>query len=93
MTLRRLALILYLALFAGIGAAAAMFFLDAHKEYVRLGAIQAEDRARLAQAEERLREQEVVLQRLRTDPDYVERVIRRRLGYAKPDEYIYRFEN
>jgi cell division protein FtsB len=93
MTLRRLALILYLALFAGIAAAAAMFFLDARKEYLRLGAIQAEDRARLAQAEARLREQEVVLQRLRTDPDYVERVIRRRLGYARPDEYIFRFEN
>jgi cell division protein FtsB len=93
MTLRRLALILYLALFAGIGAAAVMFFLDAHKEYVRLSAIQAEDRQRLNQAEERLREQEIVLQRLRTDPAYVERVIRRRLGYAKPDEFIFRFEN
>ena len=93
MTLRRLALILYLALFAGIGAAAVMFCLDARKEYLRLSAIQAEDRQRLNQAEERLREQEIVLQRLRTDPAYVERVIRRRLGYAKPDEFIFRFEN
>jgi len=30
--------------------------------------------------------------RLRTDPAYVERVIRRQLGYAKPDEFIFRFE-
>jgi cell division protein FtsB len=93
MTLRRLALILYLALFAGISAAAAMFFLDARKEYLRMGAIQAQDRQRLEQAEQQLREQEVVLQRLRTDPAYVERVIRRKLGYVKPDEYIFRFEN
>jgi cell division protein FtsB len=39
----------------------------------------------------KLNEQEKILQRLRTDPDYVEMVIRRRLGYAKPDEYIFRF--
>ena len=37
-------------------------------------------------------EQEKILQRLRTDPAYVERVIRRKLGYAKPDEYIFRFD-
>ena len=93
MTLRRLTLILYLALFAGISAAAAMFFLDARKEYEKLSAIQAEDRQRLNLAEKRLREQEIVLQRLRTDPAYVEKVIRRRLGYVKPDEFIFRFEN
>jgi cell division protein FtsB len=27
---------------------------------------------------------------LRTDPTYVEKVIRQRLGYAKPEEYIFR---
>jgi cell division protein FtsB len=40
-----------------------------------------------------LHDQEIVLQRLRTDPAYVEKVIRRKLGYAKPDEFIFRFEN
>ena len=32
------------------------------------------------------------LKRLRTDHAYVEKVIRRKLGYAKPEEYIFRFE-
>jgi len=41
--------------------------------------------------EARLREQEIVLERLRSDPAYVEKVIRRRLGYAKPDEFVFRF--
>jgi cell division protein FtsB len=40
----------------------------------------------------RLAEQELVLERLRTDPAYVEMVIRRRLGYAKPDEFVFRFD-
>jgi cell division protein FtsB len=33
-----------------------------------------------------------MLERLRSDPAYVEMVIRRRMGYAKPDEFIFRFE-
>jgi cell division protein FtsB len=50
-------------------------------------------RQRLAQAEQRLRDQERVLQRLRSDPDYVEKVIRQQLRYAKPSELIFRFED
>jgi cell division protein FtsB len=47
---------------------------------------------RLRVAEERLAHQEEQLRRMREDPAYVELVIRRRLGYAKPDELIFRFE-
>jgi cell division protein FtsB len=91
--LRRLILSLYLAFFAAIGVGAGLFFLDAREEYLRLRAIQVEDIRRLGEAEARLREQEIILQRLRTDPAYVEKVIRRKLGYARPDETIFRFEN
>jgi cell division protein FtsB len=48
--------------------------------------------AGLAEAEQRLRDQEHVLQRLRTDPAYVEMKIRQRLGYARPEEFIFRFD-
>ena len=47
----------------------------------------------LAEAQLKLREQEKILDRLRTDPAYVELVIRRQLGYAKPEEMIFRFES
>jgi cell division protein FtsB len=43
--------------------------------------------------QERLKSQERVLDRLRNDPAYVDRVIRKKLGYAKPDEFIFRFED
>ena len=36
---------------------------------------------------------EASLRRLRTDPAFVEQQIRRNLGYAKPDEIIFRFED
>jgi len=32
------------------------------------------------------------LAKLDSDPEYVERVIRQKLNYAKPDEVIFRFE-
>ena len=92
MTLRGFILILFLVGFAGLSAAAGFYFLDAREEYNRQRTIEAANRVRLEETEARLREEERVLERLRTDPAYVEKVIRRKLGYAKPDEYIFRFE-
>ena len=53
---------------------------------------ESESRQTLAEAQLKLQEQEKILDRLRTDPAYVELVIRRQLGYAKPEEMIFRFE-
>jgi cell division protein FtsB len=47
----------------------------------------------LAAARERLADQERFLQRLRSDPVLVEKVIRQRLGYGRPGEVVFRFEN
>jgi predicted glycoside hydrolase/deacetylase ChbG (UPF0249 family) len=44
---------------------------------------EAAGKRRLAEAQARLAEQERVLERLRTDPEFVEKVIRQRLGYAE----------
>ncbi len=79
-------------LFAGLGIAGAVLLKDAHDEYGQLVQVENGNRLKLAEAQERLRDQERVLRRLRTDPDFVDRVIRMKLGYAKPDEYIFRFE-
>jgi len=68
-----------------------VFFWQTWAEYTRLKAVQAQNERRLVELEARLREQEIVLERLRSDPAYVEKVIRRRLGYAKPDEFVFRF--
>jgi cell division protein FtsB len=88
---RRLLLTCFLLLFAGLAALVVLFFVDTRQEYLRLRTMNLENRRHLAEAEARLREQETILQRLRTDPAYVEKVIRARLGYAKPDELIFRF--
>ena len=93
MNLRRLFFAVYLAFFAGLGVTMGFFFYDARAEYERLRAIEAQDSQRLAEAEARLQRQEIVLDRLRHDRAYVERLIRRNLGYAKPNEYIFRFDD
>lgn len=93
MSLRRIVVIVYLLLFLSVGVASGLYFWEARAEYARLRAVEAQSRQRLAEVEARLAEQEKILERLRNDPVYVEKVIRRRLGYAKPDEFIFRFED
>ncbi len=92
MFIRRLVFIVYALAFVGAAVGSALFFLQTRREYVKLRGIEQRLEQRLSETEIRLAEQEEILRRLRTDPAYVERVIRRRLGYAKPDEFIWRFE-
>jgi len=90
--MRKVILSLYMVLIAGLGVGGGILFLDASEEYSRLEVVQAENRRKLAEAQEQLRNQEKVLERLRNDPAYVDKVIRKKLGYAKPDEFIFHFE-
>lgn len=89
---RRLIISFYVLLFVGVAVGSAGFLWQTRGEYLRMREIEAQSRTRLALAEERLREQRRTLDRMRNDPAYVEMVIRRRLGYAKPDEIIYHYE-
>ena len=92
MYLRRIIVTFYLLLFLSVGAGSTVFFWQTRQEYNQLKSIEAATQRRLNEAQERLHDQERTLQRLRNDPAYVEMIIRRRLGYAKPDEFIFRFE-
>jgi cell division protein DivIC len=91
--LRQVILSLYILLLAGLGVAGLVLFKDAHDEYSQLEQVQSANRQKLAEARDRLRAQERILERLKSDPAYVDRVIRMKLGYSKPDEYIFRFES
>jgi cell division protein DivIC len=84
---------LYVVLFLGLGLTAGVLFFAARGEYNRLKETETASRQRLAEKEAQLHEQEKILERLRTDPEYVERVIRKRLGYVKPDEIIFQFRD
>ncbi len=89
---RRLLVLLYVLLFAGLGTGAGVLFSDAWAKYRELKLVEADHRRKLAEAEARLAEQEQILKRLQTDPAFLEKVLRRN-GYARPGEYIFRFED
>lgn len=90
--LNRLLLAVCALVSAGVLAGLGVVLSQTRAEYARVRETELRVRQRLSEVEVRLAEQEVVLDRLRNDPAYVEAVIRRRLGYAKPEEFVFRFE-
>jgi cell division protein FtsB len=92
---RRLITLLYVVLLAGFGAGAGVLLLESRAEYDKLKQDQAASIAKLAAARSRLQEQQRMLERLDTDPVFVEKVIRKELGYARPGvgEVIFRFDS
>ncbi len=55
------------------------------------------ERVRLLAENDQLRGENVRLtaqiQKLRSDPAYVQKIIRQELGYARPDEFVYYFRS
>lgn len=90
--IHRLVLVICAIVAVGVLAGLAVVLSRTRAEYALMQQREAQTRQRLAELELRLAEQETVLDRLRNDPGYVEQVIRRRLGYAKPEEFVFRFE-
>ena len=92
MNSRRLIVLLYVVLLTGFVVGAGALLIEAQREYGKLKKDQAASAAKLAAARMRLQEQQRILERLRSDPVFVEKVIRTELGYARPGEVIFRFD-
>jgi cell division protein FtsB len=90
--LHRILLLIAAVVAAGVLAGLGVVLSQTRAEHARMLAVEMRMRTRLAEVENRLAEQEIVLERLRNDPAYVELVIRRRLGFAKPEEFVFRFD-
>jgi cell division protein FtsB len=91
-TARRVMIWIYAGIFAGVALLSGMFFFQTYREYAQLRRVEADTRQQLARAEQRMKDQEQVLERLRNDPAFVKKIIRLQLRYAKPSELIFRFE-
>jgi cell division protein FtsB len=92
MTLRRSVIAVYILLFVALTLFAALFYLQTYGEYAALKADESENRQRVVELESRLAAQRLTLERLREDPAFVEQTLRERLGFARPDEVVFRFE-
>ncbi len=68
--------------------------IELYKTRNQLAYLQTRDadyRQRILQIEQDLAAKDEYLDKLLTDPVFLERVVRERLGYTKPGEWIYRF--
>ncbi len=84
--------VVFAVVFAAIAVWATAFFVQMHRELKTLHAQEEANQRRLAEAEARLQQQTKYLDRLKHDPALVEVLIRQKLGYAKGDEFVFRFE-
>lgn len=66
--------------------------LQTYREYKNFRARELKIEEKLAQARKELEYKEMYLS-LMEDPDFLERVARERLGYARPDELLFRFSD
>lgn len=93
MNLSKLILGIFGAAFVAVALWAVSFFVQMHRDITALRAQEAHNRQRLADAEAKLAMQEKYLDQLRNDPVLVEHLIRQKLGYAKGEEFVFRFED
>lgn len=91
--MKRLVMSVLALVFVAMAAGSTTFFLQTKAEYDQRKTTAHVTAERLRIAQDRLQAQEDLLQRMRSDPAFVELMIRRRLGYAKADELVFRFEN
>jgi cell division protein FtsB len=89
---RKLILGFYAALFVAVTLWAGVFFLQMLRDLAALKVQEAANQRRLAEAEVRFQAQETYLDQLRHDPALIERIIRQKLGYARTQEFVFRFE-
>ncbi len=92
MTLRRSVIAFYALLFVALTLFSGLFFLRTYGEYRAMKATELEHQRRLAELDVRLADHLETLERLKSDPAFAGRAIRERLGYARPDEVVFRFE-
>ena len=82
----------FAAAFAGVTCWAGLFFLELNRELSVLRAHGEVNARKLEESRRKLAEQEQYLDALRKDPELVERVIRRKLGYVRGQEFVFRFD-
>jgi len=67
--------------------------LQTYREYKNFRVREVRIEAKLTQARKEFEQKEAYLARLLEDPEFMERVVRERLGYSRPDELLFRFSD
>ena len=85
----------FMLMLVGMLSVLVMFFgglvIISHREYNNFKDRENRVETKLTQARKEFAQKEAYLVRLIDDPEFLERVARERLGYARSDELIFRF--
>lgn len=84
---------LFALLFLGAGVFAAVFLYRDYQHFDNLRSENVQLTSRKAALEQEADKREAQLEKLQTDSEYVESVIRTKLNYAKDGEVVFRFEH
>lgn len=90
--LTRILVFLLTLLLLTISISLVAVFLQTYREYQAFKVRESEYVARLEQTRKDLSAKEEYLRLILTDSRFLERVVREKLGYARPDETIFHFE-
>ncbi len=91
MNSRRLLAGLYVLLFLALSLGAGTLYLKLRQGYDRQRRAQEALRKDVAELRGKVAAQEKYLERLRTDPVLVDRLLRERLKYSRPNEWVFDF--
>ncbi len=70
-----------------------LVWMQTRREYVAFEERRQELELRLAELKEEREGKEAYLRAFISEPEFVERVIRERMGYVEPGEIVFRFQN
>ena len=93
LTLSRIIYVSLACLLFAVSSYSAVIIVRTDREYGRHSERERNYREKIAAAQKEVKIKEGHLHRMRSDPKYLERVIRMHLGYARSNEYIFHFES
>ena len=89
----RILLILLIVILSGVSTGLVLVWAQTRRQYVAYEDRHTQVEAQLASIRKEREAKEAYLRAFLNEPEFVERVIRDRLGYVEPGEIVFRFEN
>ena len=92
-TMLRLVVLLLVGTLVTVLASFVLVYRKTHREYETLEARERIYQERVAEIREEIRVKDHYLNTMLEDPEFLGRVVRKRLGYAGRDELVFRFDD
>lgn len=92
MNVGRILHFLFVLTFFGVAAFSVAFLYENYQELRAMEGQEVDASLKLEELKAESLRRQTALQKLESDPEYIERSIRMKLGYAEKDEVVFRFE-